>query len=68
MFQTKPQSVSCTKSNSPYLTNPHQPIGEGPLRKVVSNLAMKYKLDNPLKFTNHGAKALGHGIVKNAHI
>ena len=27
---------------------------------------MLCKFDNPLKFTNHGAKALGHSIIENA--
>ena len=68
MFMTKPQSAQRTKTNCPFRTNPTQPIGETPLRKAVSELAVKCKFDNPLQSTNHGAKALGHSIVENAPI
>ena len=68
MFQTKPQSLLCSKSNIPFRTNPTQPIGETPLGKAVSELAVKCDFDNPLRFTNHGAKALGHCIVENAPV
>ena len=68
MYQTKPQSIFRMKSNSPFRTNPNQPIGDTPLGKAVSELAVKCNFDNPLKFTNHGAKALGHSIIENAPI